>query len=99
MLFHGSVAEATKRARLGTRVLVTLGGQSDAAAALLSRLDAVKAVTQENGRLVVELKAEVKDYSFLAKALLDRNFALRELREEEVNLETAFMRLTKGAVQ
>jgi hypothetical protein len=33
-----------------------------------------------------------------AKALLDNNFRIRDIKEEEVNLETAFKRLTKGIV-
>ncbi len=31
--------------------------------------------------------------------LLENNFKLREIKEEDVNLETAFMRLTKGMIQ
>jgi hypothetical protein len=35
----------------------------------------------------------------LVVLLLKNNFKIREVREEEMNLETAFMRLTKGIVQ
>ena len=35
----------------------------------------------------------------LARALLEAQVPVREIKEEDVNLETAFMRLTKGAVQ
>ena len=52
-----------------------------------------------DGALVVELESATHDLSGLAKVLLANNFRLCELREEEVNLETAFMRLTKGIVQ
>ena len=45
------------------------------------------------------MNSEVEDYSYLAARLLDSGFHLKLLREEEVNLETAFMRLTKGIVQ
>ena len=47
----------------------------------------------------VTVNADVTDYSFIAQRLIDANFRLTLLREEEVNLETAFMRLTKGIVQ
>ena len=36
------------------------------------------------------------DYSQLARLLLDNGYALTQLAEEEINLETAFMALTKG---
>ena len=54
---------------------------------------------QSNGCLSVELKTEMHDFSFLARALLENRLAITELREEEANLETAFLRLTKGIVQ
>ncbi len=52
-----------------------------------------------NGELIVELEKETHDFSFLARALLEARVPLRGIREETVNLETAFMRLTKGVVQ
>jgi len=99
LLFHGSVAEATRRARTGVRLHVVVNNEPALAASLLARVDGVKSAVHENGRITVELKQDIRDYSFLARVLLDNHFQLRELREEEVNLETAFMRLTKGAVQ
>ena len=39
------------------------------------------------------------DYTFVAQRLIQGGFKLTLLKEEEVNLETAFMRLTKGMVQ
>jgi ABC-type multidrug transport system ATPase subunit len=47
----------------------------------------------------VELEKQTHDFSGVARALLDNNFKIHEIKEEEVNLETAFMRLTKGIVQ
>ena len=39
------------------------------------------------------------DYTFIPARLVQGGFKLTLLKEEEVNLETAFMRLTKGMVQ
>jgi ABC-2 type transport system ATP-binding protein len=47
----------------------------------------------------VTLGQDVTDTSFIAQKLIGENYRLTLLREEEVNLETAFMRLTKGVVQ
>jgi ABC-2 type transport system ATP-binding protein len=99
MIFHGPVREITKRARMGTRVHVQVAGPMEKAAKMLAGLDGVKKVQQENGAIVAELDDKSHDFSFIAKALISHNFALQSLQEEEVNLETAFMRLTKGIVQ
>jgi ABC-2 type transport system ATP-binding protein len=99
LLFHGPITEIVRRAKIGTKVLVRVAEQQDLAALLLQRTKGIKSVDQNNGALVLELESDTHDFSHIARALLDNNFKLRELREEEVNLETAFMRLTKGVVQ
>ncbi len=99
LLFHGSVREVTRRAQMGTRVQVGVADHSDVATKVLQRLEAVKSVQVSNGKLSVELAGEVHDFSFLARALIENRLAITELKEEEVNLETAFLRLTKGIVQ
>ncbi|GMV96047.1 MAG: multidrug ABC transporter ATP-binding protein [Phycisphaerae bacterium] len=99
LLFHGSVKEATRRAKMGTRVQVRVADRLDLAAQVIGRLEPVKSVQLNDGHLSVELREDVHDFSFLARALIENRFALQELKEEEVNLETAFLRLTKGIVQ
>src|SRR5438876_624484 len=56
-------------------------------------------VAANNGFIEVSLKDGVKDWSFVPTRLVQAGFRLTLLKEEEVNLETAFMRLTKGMVQ
>jgi ABC-2 type transport system ATP-binding protein len=99
LLFHGSIGEIVRRVKMATRVRIHVAEQQDLAALLLQRTKGVRKVEQRNGKLTVELDSATHDFSHLARALLDNNFKLREIREEEVNLETAFMRLTKGIVQ
>jgi len=69
------------------------------AAALLSQNAQIENVAANNGYLEVSLKTGVNDYSFVPTQLVNAGFRLTLLKEEEVNLETAFMRLTKGMVQ
>jgi ABC-2 type transport system ATP-binding protein len=69
------------------------------AAALISQDPGVENVAANNGFIEVSLKDGVKDFSFLPQRLIQAGFKLTLLKEEEVNLETAFMRLTKGMVQ
>jgi len=99
LLFHGPLKEILERARTGTRVTIRVAEQVDLAAALLERARGVKNVDQQDGQLIVELEKQTHDFTDLARLLLQNNFKVREIKEEEVNLETAFMRLTKGLVQ
>ena len=99
LLFHGSLEEAVRRARLGTRVHIRVLEQQDLAVQLLEKLESVKKIEVNNGYIVAELDDDVHDFSALAQLLLANKFRINEIKEEEVNLETAFMRLTKGIVQ
>ena len=63
---------------------------------MLSQNAQIENVAANNGYLEVSLKTGVEDYSFVPQQLVNAGFRLTLLKEEEVNLETAFMRLTKG---
>ena len=99
LLFHGPLEEIIRRARTTSKISIRVTEQLDLAALLLQRTKGIKNVEQLNGSLVVELKQQGHDFSAIARLLLDNNFKIQEIKEEEVNLETAFMRLTKGIVQ
>ncbi len=99
LLFHGPIGDIIRRAKLATRLQVRVVEQQDLAALLLQRTQGVRVVEELDGHLVLELTSDTHDFSHIASALVQNNFKLRELKEEEVNLETAFMRLTKGLVQ
>jgi ABC-2 type transport system ATP-binding protein len=99
LLFHGTIQEIIRRVKTGTRLHIRVTEQQDLAALLLMRTRGITSVEQQDGRLLVQLERQTHDFTALAKLLLENNFKLHELREEEVNLETAFMRLTKGMVQ
>ncbi|MCH7808500.1 MAG: ABC transporter ATP-binding protein [Planctomycetes bacterium] len=99
LLLHGSIQDILQRAKTSTKVHIRVTEQQDLAALLLEKTKGVKKVQQHDGRLVVELERQTHDFSKLLKLLLDNNFKIQEIKEEEVNLETAFMRLTKGLVQ
>jgi ABC-2 type transport system ATP-binding protein len=99
LVFQGSVREAVRRARLGTTVLVTTPDDPERARQVLSTLPNVVEVQLTDGALRVSLSQEATDFNFIAEALLANKLRIREIKQEEVNLETAFMRLTKGIVQ
>jgi ABC-2 type transport system ATP-binding protein len=66
-------------------------------AEMLSAQPEVETVLPLKPKLKVTLKAGNTDASELATRLIQSGFAIRHFAEEEINLESAFMALTKGA--
>lgn len=100
MIVDGDVAEVMRKARQRIMLNIAVAARTEEAARLLEQSDQVEAVSiGRNQILEVTLKPETDDYSELPAVLVQGGFALRLFREEEVNLETAFLQLTKGLVQ
>jgi len=99
LIYSGPWTDIVKRARTGTVLHVAVMDSQVQAGALLAQDEKIESVQPNNGYLEVSLKTGVEDYSFVPQRLIQNGFRLTMLREEEVNLETAFMRLTKGMVQ
>jgi len=98
--YTGTVEDILQRAKVGHIVNIAVAQRTGDAHLLLKGLPHVIDVTPVNGSaLRVTLDAEVGDISMLAQQLIAAGFRLTRLEEEKVNLETAFMRLTKGLVQ
>ena len=99
LIYQGSVTEAVRRARMGTVVQVVTPDDGERARELLSGLPGVQAAELRNGSILLTLNNDSTDFSFIAQAMLAGRLRIHEIKQEEVNLETAFMRLTKGIVQ
>lgn len=99
LVYQGSVVDALRRARVGTVVHVVTPDDQEKARALLSNLPAVESAQVRDGMVVVTLRSDTTDFSFIAEAMIAGKLRIHEIRQEDVNLETAFMRLTKGIVQ
>ena len=96
----GYVRDVMNKARERTTLQVQVKDGTDRAARLLDDHPIVESVTvDKQGTVNVTLHSEVEDYSELPSLLLDHSFKLTLFREEEVNLETAFMKLTEGEQQ
>ncbi len=96
LLFDGDVSEALKRVRPHTVIQVSTLDRLNEAAKILDGYPTIQSVDERDGMLVITLKEGESDVSFVADKLIPAGYKLTLLREEEVNLETAFMRLTKG---
>lgn len=99
LLVDDHVAEVMKKARQAIVLHIRVLKEQEKAAKLIEQLDIVNNVTMKDDMIIVTLKAKVEDYSAIPPALFEAGHGLRLFREEEVNLETAFMELTKGKQQ
>lgn len=104
LLFNGSVSEILRRARVGHVLHVGVLDRRAEAAEVIKKMPGVKKVSgasdDPNGVLHVSFEENggVKP-SDLPNLLINHGYRITHFAEEPVNLETAFMRLTKGLVQ
>ncbi|HWA99161.1 MAG TPA: ABC transporter ATP-binding protein [Pirellulales bacterium] len=96
LLVNSNVDEVMRRVRRSTVLKIRVADRTDAAAKLLEQQASVESVQVNDGLLSVRLAEGIEDYCELPTALIDAGFKLQLFREEELNLETAFMELTKG---
>ena len=99
LLYSGPVHDILQRAKTGTVLHVAVSDDNTAAAALLSQDPNILEAAIKDGHIEVAIKEGIDDYSFVSQRLMSAGHRLTLMKEEEVNLETAFMRLTKGMVQ
>ena len=100
LIVDGNVAEVMRKARQRILLNIRVRERTEEAARLLEQSDLVEEVNiAKNELLEVTVKQESTDYSDIPAMLIHQGFALTLFREEDVNLETAFLQLTKGLVQ
>ena len=98
LLACGNVQDLLAQVRGRPTVRIRVAGSPEAAAKALERCPEAAAVTVKDGEVVVALADGVPDGSALAARLVTDGHGLVSLREQEVNLETAFLELTRGAL-
>jgi ABC-2 type transport system ATP-binding protein len=97
LLVNSDVADVMKQVRTRTVLKVQVADETDRAAKLLGEHPSVDAVEiASDAEITVTLKADVEDYTELPGVLVAAGLKLKLFKPEEVNLETAFMELTKG---
>jgi len=96
LLISEEVKAVMNRVREQPIVEIGVVGDCDAAAKLVEQHDLVDRVDVRDGRLMVTLAKGVEDYSDLSTLLVHAGFKLTSFKLDEINLETAFMALTKG---
>ena len=100
LVFTGTVQEILDRARVGTVLHVGVGSRLSEAVDVVRQIPGVVEAQTDNGYIRVMLDSSKKaNPAGIAQRLVTNGFPLTRLEEEKINLETAFMRLTKGLVQ
>jgi ABC-2 type transport system ATP-binding protein len=103
LVFSGTVGEIMSRASVGQIVHLTVEDRAEEAARLLGAVSGILSVdlVQEDGLNRIDLTIDPHSglpISELPNRLIAQGFRLSSMHQEKVNLETAFMRLTKGLV-
>jgi ABC-2 type transport system ATP-binding protein len=103
LLFSGSVEEIMRRASMGQVVHITVDDRHELAAQLLAKVKGITKVdvTAHNGSTRIDVTIDPASglvVSELPSRLIAQGFRISSMMPEQVNLETAFMRLTKGLV-
>jgi ABC-2 type transport system ATP-binding protein len=96
LLVNANVSDVMKQVRQRTLLVVCVTENLEAAAKLLEQSTLVEGVEIHDGKIMVTLKENVEDYSELPTELIQNGYKLNLFKEDEINLETAFMALTKG---
>ncbi len=99
LIIDGYVDEVMRKARSAILLFIKVKQRPDEAARLLEQQPIVSSVEMRSDTIVATLKDRDQDYSELPSLLIEAGFQLLMFREEDVNLETAFMELTKGKQQ
>jgi ABC-2 type transport system ATP-binding protein len=96
LLVNGPVIDVMRQVRTDVVLNIAVSERMTDAANLLENQPEVDTVQDKNGVLVVKLNEGVNQYGFLANRLIEQGYDLTLFKEDEINLETAFMHLTKG---
>ena len=96
LLVNGAVVDVMKQVRTDIVLNIAVTDRQPDAANLLENQPEVESVQDKNGVLVVKMNEGVAQYGFLANRLIEQGYELTLFKEDEINLETAFMHLTKG---
>ena len=103
LLYHGTTADIMERSQVGRTVHIEVEDRPKEAAALLAGVNGITTVdvVREQNTIRIECTidaAKPVPISELPSRLVAGGFQIRSFQPEQLNLETAFMRLTKGLV-
>jgi ABC-2 type transport system ATP-binding protein len=96
MSVSAAVTDVMQQVRDQTILHIGIVGDESKAIDTLQENALVESAVMGDGYLVVTLKEMTQDYASLSSALVEAGLGINLFREEEINLESAFMALTRG---
>jgi ABC-2 type transport system ATP-binding protein len=104
LVYSGSVADVMRRTSAGMVIQVMVDERAEEASELLAKVKGVTRVemVDADGGVRIDVSVDPESgfrISEIPARLVANGFRLASMQREQVNLETAFMRLTKGLVQ
>lgn len=99
LLASGRVEDILQKVKGARVVEVTVKDDPGKAKELLVENSTVKSVDVDGNRLRVHIDLSCEDTSFIADKLLQNGIKVTAIKEEELDLEDIFMKITTGAVQ
>jgi len=101
LLYAGSIADAFAKVRGGERIAIRFeqGSDPDLAMAVVQRDPRVARAARDNGQLLVDLTPGEHGHHFLLELLVAGGHRIASFTPQQMKLEDAFLRLTKGALQ
>ncbi|HBT75798.1 MAG TPA: multidrug ABC transporter ATP-binding protein [Planctomycetaceae bacterium] len=102
LLVNADVAEVMRQVRDHLVLHIEVVDETGRAAKLIERHPGVRSVEivpqhdRQSIRVSLEKEKGLDDYCDLPTVLIENGFKIRSFKEDEINLETAFLTLTKG---
>jgi ABC-2 type transport system ATP-binding protein len=99
LLVNADVAEVMRQVRDQPVLLVQVVGKAEKAAKFLESDDCVEKIEilpTQTLEVTIKKGKGTSDYCELPGKLIENGFKILSFKEDEINLETAFMKLTKG---
>jgi ABC-2 type transport system ATP-binding protein len=98
LLACGDVGDLLAQVRGRPVIRIRVAGPPELAAKVVEKSPEADRVAVRDGEVLVTLAAGCDDPSPLAARLIAEGFRLQSMRESEVNLETAFLEITRGSL-
>jgi ABC-2 type transport system ATP-binding protein len=99
LLVSGEVDAILRRLQGNRRIEIRVSSDVSRALDVLRGVEHVRKITVDGQSLVAEIGPEMKDTSVLLDKLIGAGVKVSGVKEVEMDLEDAFMKITQGAVQ
>jgi ABC-2 type transport system ATP-binding protein len=101
LLFSGELKDILKQVRSNDILMVQVREAPEQAANVLSEhvlVSSTEVIDSNEGLIEVHVTEEAEDTTFIPRLLVEHKFGIVSIREREIDLEDAFMQVTRGQV-